>query len=566
MNDHVPNRLGWSSASSTGGITGKLQLELPAGATVSKFEFEHWNPASQTLQFYPATPVPAKKTQEVLYKEREKGRSVAAASLSSGNKFEIEIFPLPYQEVRKCRVWWVEDGVDLSLAETARFDDWSGRRVAVGNGRVGAAGAVELEGGIFQELGEQRGSTSSRARLFDFRTGSTGGVETKVTETIEMDASGGEVLAAEEQAAGAAGGAVSEDLLAARAGANNFFRGTGDATPAGAAVRPCLVGMVDGVKHFSCYVPPVFVQPAQLPQDRGALPERLTGSSGTTPSTGAPGAVSESVDDTEASRDDTEAPSVEEAVSKLVLVWDGSQSQSHLQASHGHQSNAELKNRVDQLRSILTALPKEAAERVSIDLVVFDLAPRVVASDGTAGGRGEEHSTPEQFVRTMKSRGLAGLKELETVLSDVVYDGATDLQNVVDTVLGSYAARAKTEPGLQGIHPIVRDLFVLYAVVLRTWRGEIVDGADCLEDGTRRKLLCAGVHCKCCITTTKPHPLLPHFHLLSQLPHHEEPRCFSCSPTARTPWAAPPSSSRKAFMSTSWRSSSSRPKARPRRL
>ncbi|CAB9521611.1 expressed unknown protein [Seminavis robusta] len=81
-------------------VAAKLQLTLPVGATVKKFELE------RNGQWYPATAVPKKKAKTVVYKEKEKGRAVAAVSNSSAatNCFEMEISPLPFQQVTRCRL------------------------------------------------------------------------------------------------------------------------------------------------------------------------------------------------------------------------------------------------------------------------------------------------------------------------------------------------------------------------------------------------------------------------------------------------------------------------------
>jgi len=80
--------------------TGKLKLSLPIGASVKKFEVATGD------TWYPATAVPKKKATQVVYLEKEKGRSVAAVSTTtaSSNVFEIEISPLPYQQVSRCRL------------------------------------------------------------------------------------------------------------------------------------------------------------------------------------------------------------------------------------------------------------------------------------------------------------------------------------------------------------------------------------------------------------------------------------------------------------------------------
>lgn len=109
-----------------GSITGKLKIELPDTATVSKFEFERLeNEDDKTKRrWYPACPLAVKKAQEVVYREREKGREVAAASQASGNRFEIEVFPLPQNETLRCRVWWVQAGASMGGEGVHRFSDF----------------------------------------------------------------------------------------------------------------------------------------------------------------------------------------------------------------------------------------------------------------------------------------------------------------------------------------------------------------------------------------------------------------------------------------------------------
>eukprot|EP00588_Corethron_pennatum_P022877 CAMPEP_0194314752 /NCGR_PEP_ID=MMETSP0171-20130528/11593_1 /TAXON_ID=218684 /ORGANISM="Corethron pennatum, Strain L29A3" /LENGTH=655 /DNA_ID=CAMNT_0039070307 /DNA_START=228 /DNA_END=2191 /DNA_ORIENTATION=+ len=87
-------------------IASKLRLVLPLGATVKKFEFLKASGDGDDPVWYPAAAVPKKKAKEVVYKEKERGRDVAAVSdlVSGSNVFEIEIAPLPYKREVKCRL------------------------------------------------------------------------------------------------------------------------------------------------------------------------------------------------------------------------------------------------------------------------------------------------------------------------------------------------------------------------------------------------------------------------------------------------------------------------------
>ncbi len=49
----------------------------------------------------------------MVYKEKEKGRSVAATSQVQGNVFEIEVSPLPYKQSRQCRLWYSHTSDEL---------------------------------------------------------------------------------------------------------------------------------------------------------------------------------------------------------------------------------------------------------------------------------------------------------------------------------------------------------------------------------------------------------------------------------------------------------------------
>ena len=92
-------------------ISSKLRLSLPVGASVKKFELY------RNGQWYPATSAPKKQTKEIVYKEKEKGRDVAAVSNvgSGSNVFEIEVSPLPYQTVVQIRLELLVDGSKESV-------------------------------------------------------------------------------------------------------------------------------------------------------------------------------------------------------------------------------------------------------------------------------------------------------------------------------------------------------------------------------------------------------------------------------------------------------------------
>jgi len=90
-----------------GEISAKLKMPLPLGATVSRFEF------LRNDSWYPAVPVEAKKAKEVVYKEKEKGRTVAATSQAQGNIFEIEVSPLAHKVPSRCKLWYSHSSKEL---------------------------------------------------------------------------------------------------------------------------------------------------------------------------------------------------------------------------------------------------------------------------------------------------------------------------------------------------------------------------------------------------------------------------------------------------------------------
>ena len=65
------------NSATPGNVTGKLQVPLPVGCTIQKFEFQNYyrsNPEDKKkLVWFPAVPVPKKKAKEIVYKEKEKG-------------------------------------------------------------------------------------------------------------------------------------------------------------------------------------------------------------------------------------------------------------------------------------------------------------------------------------------------------------------------------------------------------------------------------------------------------------------------------------------------------------
>lgn len=96
-------------------VAAKLQLSLPLESTVQKFEMEHRTDDDDDghLHWYPATAVAKKNVKAIVYQEKEKGRAVAAVSNAAAatNKFEMEISPLPYQTVIRCRLEIVLTGI-----------------------------------------------------------------------------------------------------------------------------------------------------------------------------------------------------------------------------------------------------------------------------------------------------------------------------------------------------------------------------------------------------------------------------------------------------------------------
>lgn len=94
-------------------VAAKLKLELPIGASVKKFELQ------KDDTWYPATAVPLKKARAVVYKEKEKGRAVAAVSNSAvaTNVFEMEISPLPHGKETLCRLEILVKGDSQELVD-----------------------------------------------------------------------------------------------------------------------------------------------------------------------------------------------------------------------------------------------------------------------------------------------------------------------------------------------------------------------------------------------------------------------------------------------------------------
>ncbi|CAD7954581.1 unnamed protein product [Amoebophrya sp. A25] len=121
--------------------TAKLRLPLPVNMRVSKFEMQRkltellfpenaplLSPYEATqakaqadqdqLVWVPATVVDKKKAKEIAYKEKERGRDVAAgANVGGSNVFEMDIFPVkPNREVR-CRLQIVGEGGRPAVGE-----------------------------------------------------------------------------------------------------------------------------------------------------------------------------------------------------------------------------------------------------------------------------------------------------------------------------------------------------------------------------------------------------------------------------------------------------------------
>ncbi|CAD7923936.1 unnamed protein product [Amoebophrya sp. A120] len=80
--------------------TAKLRLPLPNSCRVVQLDLE-----TKDGVFVPATAVPKKKTKEIVYKEKEAGRSVGAGTQVGGsNVFEMELFPILPKVPTRCRV------------------------------------------------------------------------------------------------------------------------------------------------------------------------------------------------------------------------------------------------------------------------------------------------------------------------------------------------------------------------------------------------------------------------------------------------------------------------------
>ena len=93
-------------------VAAKLHLALPITAGVKRFELSR--PGEDGV-WYPATAVPKQQAAAVVYLEKEMGRSVAAVSTSAAasNVFEMQMSPLPYDKVIRCRLEIVAQGEDV---------------------------------------------------------------------------------------------------------------------------------------------------------------------------------------------------------------------------------------------------------------------------------------------------------------------------------------------------------------------------------------------------------------------------------------------------------------------
>ena len=87
-------------------VSSKVRLKLPTGAKVTSFEVYRQDQNDSSFNWYPATSVSKRAATEIVYREKEKGRSVAAVSNKEGggNTFEIEVSPLPYKTPVPCRL------------------------------------------------------------------------------------------------------------------------------------------------------------------------------------------------------------------------------------------------------------------------------------------------------------------------------------------------------------------------------------------------------------------------------------------------------------------------------
>jgi len=140
-------------------ISSKLRLTMPVGASVKRFEL------FRNDQWFPATAVPKKKSKEVVYAEKEKGRDVAAVSNvgSGSNVFEIEVSPLPYRVEVKIRLELVMDDVDI--------ESFAGRLLAKDSSTVVSIEKLETSGrtirrfGASADLKPSGGSTMSGGAL-----------------------------------------------------------------------------------------------------------------------------------------------------------------------------------------------------------------------------------------------------------------------------------------------------------------------------------------------------------------------------------------------------------------
>ncbi|KAL7570904.1 hypothetical protein ACA910_018961 [Epithemia clementina (nom. ined.)] len=114
-------------------VSAKLHLTLPVTASVRRFELCRAGEKKDGVVWFPATAVPKKKAAQVVYQEKEKRRAVAAVSNSAAasNVFEMEISPMPFEQIVQCRLEIMVQGDELQEIVNGLFPKDSSIEVTV---------------------------------------------------------------------------------------------------------------------------------------------------------------------------------------------------------------------------------------------------------------------------------------------------------------------------------------------------------------------------------------------------------------------------------------------------
>eukprot|EP00523_Entomoneis_sp_CCMP467_P008449 CAMPEP_0168736346 /NCGR_PEP_ID=MMETSP0724-20121128/9813_1 /TAXON_ID=265536 /ORGANISM="Amphiprora sp., Strain CCMP467" /LENGTH=1182 /DNA_ID=CAMNT_0008783541 /DNA_START=92 /DNA_END=3640 /DNA_ORIENTATION=- len=138
-------------------ISSQLKLQLPPGASVKRLELQRHG------RWYPATAVPARKSQEIVYREKEAKRAVAATETTTmaPNLFTIQVSPLPYRESVRCRLEILLDDV-VNREENGSKDDDAMTRFAQSLSQLGdATTTVEI---VHNEINHGDGTSQEETK------------------------------------------------------------------------------------------------------------------------------------------------------------------------------------------------------------------------------------------------------------------------------------------------------------------------------------------------------------------------------------------------------------------